>query len=154
MRVKAWISTTWLPRGYVQNFIVSFFFPSTWRFFLTWIEGLRTQGVFHCRDCKAHWGNVIVMLGYINKIAWIWFENSVQLSVKGALLSQNNPKNTSLNVSPICTKINENVYHDQMGKKIVPSIHSFIFFCLSGAGSRGQLSEQGHPDFPHTRNFL
>ena len=29
------------------------------------------------------------------------------------------------------------------------SIHPSIFFRLSGAGLRGQLPEQGHPDFPH-----
>ena len=28
------------------------------------------------------------------------------------------------------------------------SLHPSIFFHLSGAGSRGQLPEQGHPDFP------
>ena len=35
-----------------------------------------------------------------------------------------------------------------------PSIHPSIFFRLSGIGSRGQLSEQGHPDFPLPRHFL
>ena len=49
-----------------------FFSISMWRFFLTWIEGLRTEDVVHCADCKAHWGNVIVILGYINKIDLIW----------------------------------------------------------------------------------
>ena len=29
------------------------------------------------------------------------------------------------------------------------SIHPSIFYRLSVTGSRGQLSEQGHPDFPH-----
>ena len=33
-------------------------------------------------------------------------------------------------------------------------IHPSVFFRLSRAGSRGQLSEQGHPDFPHPRCFL
>ena len=39
---------------------------------LTRIEGLRTEDVVHFTDCKAHWGNVIVILGYINKIDLIW----------------------------------------------------------------------------------
>ena len=34
------------------------------------------------------------------------------------------------------------------------SIHPSIFVCLSGAGSRGQLPEQGHPDFPLPGHFL
>ncbi|KAK3534858.1 hypothetical protein QTP86_028556 [Hemibagrus guttatus] len=33
-------------------------------------------------------------------------------------------------------------------------IHSFIVFRLSGAGSRGQQSKQGCPDFPLPRDFL
>ena len=37
---------------------------------------------------------------------------------------------------------------------IHPSIHPSIFFRLSGAGSRGQLSEQGRPDFPLPGRFL
>ena len=44
-----------------------FFSINMWNFFLTQIEGLRTEDVVHCTDCKAHWGNVIVILGYINK---------------------------------------------------------------------------------------
>ncbi|CAM4549908.1 unnamed protein product [Leuciscus chuanchicus] len=35
-----------------------------------------------------------------------------------------------------------------------PSIHPSIFFRLSGAGSRGQQSKQGCPDFPLPRHFL
>ena len=35
-----------------------------------------------------------------------------------------------------------------------PSIHPSIFFRLSGAGSQGQLPEQGHPDFPLPGHFL
>ncbi len=34
------------------------------------------------------------------------------------------------------------------------SIHPFIFFCLSGAGSRGQQSKQRCPNFPLPRHFL
>ena len=45
------------------------------KFFLTRVEGLRTEDVVHCTDCKAHWGNVIVILGYINKIDLIWFDS-------------------------------------------------------------------------------
>ena len=37
---------------------------------------------------------------------------------------------------------------------IHPSIHPSIFFRLSRAGSRGQLPEQGHPDFPLPRHFI
>ena len=34
------------------------------------IEALRTGDVVHCTNCKAHWGNVIVILSYINKMTW------------------------------------------------------------------------------------
>ena len=34
------------------------------------------------------------------------------------------------------------------------SIHPSIFFRLSRVGLRGQLPEQGHPDFPHPGHFL
>ena len=44
------------------------------KFFLTRTEGLRTEDVVHCTACKAQWGNVIVILGYINKIDLIRFE--------------------------------------------------------------------------------
>ena len=37
---------------------------------------------------------------------------------------------------------------------IHPSIHPSIFFRLSRAGSRGQLPEPGHPDFPLPRHFI
>ena len=37
------------------------------KFFLTQIEGLRREDVVQCTECKAHWGNVIVILGYMNK---------------------------------------------------------------------------------------
>ena len=50
-----------------------FFFHQHVKFFLTRIEGLRTEDVVHCTDCKAHWGNVIVILGYINKINLIFW---------------------------------------------------------------------------------
>ena len=43
------------------------------KFFLTGIEDVRTEDVVHCRDCKAHWGNVIVFLSYIY-IQLIWFD--------------------------------------------------------------------------------
>ena len=54
--------------------VKGFFFSINVKFFLTRIEGLRTEDVVHCTDCKAHWGNVIVILGYINKIDLIWFK--------------------------------------------------------------------------------
>ena len=57
-----------------------FFFHQHVKFFLTRIEGLRTEDVVHCTDCKAHWGNVIVILGYINKIDLIWFDLTVSLT--------------------------------------------------------------------------
>ena len=38
------------------------------KFFLTRIEGLRTEDAVDCTDCKAHWGDVIAILGSINKI--------------------------------------------------------------------------------------
>ena len=41
--------------------ILSFFFPSTWQVLLPSIKGLRTEDVVHCKDCKAHWGDVIVI---------------------------------------------------------------------------------------------
>ena len=51
-----------------------FFYPVKRVFFFPinpQIEGLRTEDVVHCTDCKAHWGNVIVILGYIKTI---WFD--------------------------------------------------------------------------------
>ena len=32
------------------------------------------EDVVHCTDCKAYWGSVIVILGYVNKIDLIWFD--------------------------------------------------------------------------------
>ncbi len=38
-------------------------------FFLIRVEGLQTEGVICCTDCKAPWGKLwFVILGYINKI--------------------------------------------------------------------------------------
>ena len=45
-----------------------FFFSQYGKFFLTQIEGLGTEGVVCSTDYTAYWGNVIVILGYINKI--------------------------------------------------------------------------------------
>ena len=50
--------------------VIGVFFP---KFFLTRIEGLRTEDV-HCADCNAPWGDVIVILGYRNKIDWTGFD--------------------------------------------------------------------------------
>ena len=57
--------------------VSSIFFPHKQCFcfqygksFLTWIKGLRTEDVFHC---KAYRGNVIV--GFINKTELNWFAN-------------------------------------------------------------------------------
>ena len=52
---------------------VLFFLHQHGKFFITQFEGLRTEDVVHHTDCKAQWGNVIVILGYINKIYLIWF---------------------------------------------------------------------------------
>lgn len=38
------------------------------RFFLTQIEGPRTEDVAQCADCNAHWGSEIVILGNMNII--------------------------------------------------------------------------------------
>ena len=55
--------------------------PPLWLFlskcFFTLVEGLRTKAVLHCTDCKTHWGEVIVILGFVNKMyifILIWFE--------------------------------------------------------------------------------
>ena len=54
-----------------------FFFHQHGKFFLTGVECLRTEDVDHYTDCRAHWGNVIVILGCINKTDLIWlFVNS------------------------------------------------------------------------------
>ena len=53
------------------------FFYQHVKFFLARIEGLRTEDVVHCTDCKAHWGKVIVILDYINKIDLIWFKRAL-----------------------------------------------------------------------------
>ena len=42
---------------------------------LTRTEGLRTEAVVHCTDHKAHWGDVIVILGNVNDIDMIQFES-------------------------------------------------------------------------------
>lgn len=34
----------------------------------------KAEGVVHCRDCKAEWGNVIVIWDYINTIDLIWIQ--------------------------------------------------------------------------------
>lgn len=44
---------------------VCFFYAQ--EFFLTWSEGQSTEDVVCCTDCRAHCGNVIVLLGCINK---------------------------------------------------------------------------------------
>ena len=49
------------------------FFSQHGKFFLTWIDGLRTEDVFHYTDCKVHWGTVIVISGCIH-IKLIWFD--------------------------------------------------------------------------------
>lgn len=36
------------------------------------MEGLSTGDVVYCKDCKTLWGNVIVILAYINKTYLIW----------------------------------------------------------------------------------
>ena len=58
-------------RGLVHHFspVKGFFFSHYGNFFLTCIEGPRTEDVVRCTLCEAHWGNVIVILGY--KIKWI-----------------------------------------------------------------------------------
>ena len=38
-------------------------------------RGSKDGGCCCCTDLKAHWGNVIVILGYINKIDLIWFDD-------------------------------------------------------------------------------
>ena len=53
-------------------FLRFLFFPVKRVFFLTWNESLRTEDVLYCTDCKAHWGNVIVILGYMNKTDLNW----------------------------------------------------------------------------------
>ena len=47
---------------------VVFFFHQHVKFFPTRIVGVRAEDVVHCADCKAHGGNVILILSYINKI--------------------------------------------------------------------------------------
>ena len=46
------------------DFVVLSYSSQCCRFFLTLIEGLRKEDVVHCTDCKAHWGNVIVIWGF------------------------------------------------------------------------------------------
>ena len=49
----------------VKSFL-GFFSHQHGKFFITQIKGLRTEDVVHY--CKAHCDNVIVILGYVNKI--------------------------------------------------------------------------------------
>ena len=44
------------------------FFSQYGKFFLTQIEGQGTEDVVRSTEYTAHWGNVIVIFGYINKI--------------------------------------------------------------------------------------
>ena len=62
-----WLFLRFLPHFFpVKGFFVG-------KFFLTGTEGLRTEGVTPCTDCKALWGKMcFVTLGYTNKI---WFDN-------------------------------------------------------------------------------
>ena len=52
--------------------ILRFFLSQYGKFFLTWIDSLRTAGIVHCTYFKAHWWNVIVILGNIYNIDLIW----------------------------------------------------------------------------------
>ncbi len=65
-------SSVALPDGFFHVFPVKGFCGE---FFLIWIEGLRTEGVVCCTDCKAPWGKVwFVILGYRNKTDLTWFD--------------------------------------------------------------------------------
>ena len=84
-----WLFLRFLPSFF---FLFLFFYPvkrvffsiNMARFFLTWIEGRRTEDVIHCTACKAHWGNVIVILGYIHQIDLMYCMSHTQT---GAVLS-------------------------------------------------------------------
>ena len=67
-----WLFLRFPPSFFTPLFKV--FFSHYGKFFITRIEGLKTQDVIHCTDCKAHWGNVIVILGCIDQIDLIWFD--------------------------------------------------------------------------------
>ena len=58
-----WLFLRFLP--FVFFLLKGFFFHQNVKFFLTQIEGLRTEYVVYCTDCKAHWDNVIVILSKI-----------------------------------------------------------------------------------------
>ena len=79
--------------------VKSFFFHQHVKFFLTRIKVLRTEDVDHCTDCKAHWGNVIVILGYINKTDLSWFTHGLlvySLNLKDIVCYCNNPDESDL----------------------------------------------------------
>ena len=42
-------------------------------FFFTQTEGLRTEDVAHCTNCKFHLVDMIAILGYIGKIPLVSF---------------------------------------------------------------------------------
>lgn len=41
-----------------------------------------TEHIVYCTDCKAHYSNVIVILGYINKIDFTWQAERHSLKLK------------------------------------------------------------------------
>lgn len=36
------------------------------------LSRVEAQTMYRCTDCKARWGNAILILGYMNNIDWIW----------------------------------------------------------------------------------
>ena len=60
-----WLFLRFLPPSLLFFFPVkSFFSPHQHgKLFLTRIKGPRAEDVIHCTDCKAHWGDVIVVFG-------------------------------------------------------------------------------------------
>ena len=60
-------SSAALPEVLSISFFLFFSFLIHDKFFLTGIEGLRTEDVLHRADCEACLGNVIVTLGCMNK---------------------------------------------------------------------------------------
>ena len=53
---------------FLSSFLpVKKFFSWHGKFILTRNEGQGTEDVIHCTDCLDHWGNVIVILGYVNQ---------------------------------------------------------------------------------------
>ena len=65
MRLLLHVGPSWAKDPSFMKLLPSFFLFKS--FFNIFFSINMTSFVAHCTDCKAHWGNVIVILGFMNK---------------------------------------------------------------------------------------